>query len=97
VAPTERLAAVARLLTEEGYMAEASATTSSGTLVEHNCAVQAVASASGDLCAEAGSSPLSSCGGRAPVHILTGCSACEYRFGSSTPTAERPRLINGDV
>jgi DeoR family suf operon transcriptional repressor len=41
--PAERLAAVAGWLTEEGYMAEGAASAGTGTLVEHNCAIKAVA------------------------------------------------------
>ena len=49
--PAERMAAVTRQLSEDGYMAEATATPDTGTLIEHNCAIQAVARAvSGDLC-----------------------------------------------
>jgi DeoR family suf operon transcriptional repressor len=81
VAPTERLAAVARLLTEEGYMAEASATTSSGTLVEHNCAVQVVAERFPEICAAEARFLAAVLGAEVDrqEHILTGCSACEYR------------------
>jgi DeoR family suf operon transcriptional repressor len=81
VAPTERLAAVARLLTEEGYMAEASATTSSGTLVEHNCAVQVVAERFPEICAAEARFLAAVLGAEVDrqEHILSGCSSCEYR------------------
>ena len=45
------MAAVAQLLSDEGYMAEGTTSAQKGTLIEHNCAVQAVARAiSGNLC-----------------------------------------------
>jgi DeoR family suf operon transcriptional repressor len=81
LAPTERLAAVARLLTEEGYMAEASATTSDGILVEHNCAVQAGAERFPEICAAEARFLAAVLGAEVDrrEHILSGCSACEYR------------------
>jgi DeoR family suf operon transcriptional repressor len=97
--PAERLAAVARLLSDEGYMAEATGSAAGGILVEHNCAVQAVAERFPEIC-EAEARFLASVLG-AEVdrrgHILTGCSACEYRvrFGPphedvATPAASSP-------
>lgn len=92
VAPAERLAAVARLLTEEGYMAEASATTSSGILVEHNCAIQAVAERFPEICAAEARFLAAVLGAEVDrrEHILSGCSACEYRvrFTSPAPAEE---------
>jgi DeoR family transcriptional regulator, suf operon transcriptional repressor len=89
VAPTERLAAVARLLTEEGYMAEASATTSSGILVEHNCAVQAVAERFPEICAAEARFLAAVLGAEVDrqEHILSGCSACEYRVRFTPPSS----------
>jgi DeoR family transcriptional regulator, suf operon transcriptional repressor len=91
VAPTERMAAVARLLTEEGYMAEATATTSSGILVEHNCAIQAVAERFPEICAAEARFLAAVLGAEVDrqKHILSGCSACEYRvrFTSSEEKA----------
>jgi DeoR family suf operon transcriptional repressor len=91
-APTERLAAVARLLTEEGYMAEASATASSGILVEHNCAIQAVAERFPEICAAEARFLAAVLGAEVDrqEHILSGCSACEYRvrFTSPSPAEE---------
>jgi DeoR family transcriptional regulator, suf operon transcriptional repressor len=87
--PDERLATVARVLSEDGYMAEASFDGASGTLVEHNCAIQSVAERFPEVCA-AEAKFLSAVLGT-PVqrdrHILNGCSACEYRvrFDASEP------------
>jgi DeoR family suf operon transcriptional repressor len=89
VAPTERLAVVAQLLTEEGYMAEASATTSSGILVEHNCAVQAVAERFPEICAAEARFLAAVLGAEVDrqEHILSGCSACEYRVRFTPPSS----------
>jgi DeoR family suf operon transcriptional repressor len=85
--PAARLAAVARLLTEEGYMAEASATTSNGILVEHNCAVQAVAERFPEICAAEARFLAAVLGAEVDrqEHILSGCSACEYRVRFTSP------------
>jgi DeoR family suf operon transcriptional repressor len=92
VGPAGRIAAVARLLTEEGYMAEASATTSSGILVEHNCAIQAVAERFPEICAAEARFLAAVLGAEVDrqEHILSGCSACEYRvrFTSPSPAEE---------
>jgi DeoR family transcriptional regulator, suf operon transcriptional repressor len=79
--PANRLAAVARLLSEEGYMAEAQVSGSGGTLVEHNCAIQAVAERFPEICAAEARFLASVLGATVDRqgHILTGCSACEYR------------------
>ena len=89
VPPTERIAAVARLLTEEGYMAEASATASSGILVEHNCAIQAVAERFPEICAAEAKFLAAVLGAEVDrqEHILSGCSACEYRVRFTSPPA----------
>ena len=91
-APAERIAAVARLLTEEGYMAEGSATASSGILVEHNCAIQAVAERFPEICAAEAKFLAAVLGAEVDRqgHILSGCSACEYRvrFTSPSPAEE---------
>jgi predicted ArsR family transcriptional regulator len=80
----ERLAAVARVLSEQGYMAEAS----NGGLIEHNCAVQEVAKQFPEIC-EAEARFLSAvlqADIRRERHILSGCTACEYRVRvSGTP------------
>jgi DeoR family suf operon transcriptional repressor len=90
VGPAERLAAVARLLTEEGYMAEATASSGSGTLVEHNCAVQAVAERFPEICAAEARFLAAVLGAEVhrQEHILSGCSACEYRVRFGTTAAQ---------
>jgi DeoR family suf operon transcriptional repressor len=78
--PVERLQAISRLLTADGFMAEASTDGSASTLTEHNCAIQGVAERFPEICA-AEAQFLSNVLGaevRRERHILNGCSACEY-------------------
>jgi DeoR family transcriptional regulator, suf operon transcriptional repressor len=90
----ERLQAVTRMLSEDGYMAEVSVTSGNTSLTEHNCAIQAVAERFPEICAA--EARLISEVLRAEVHrekhILKGCSACEYRlqFESPDPSAGQP-------
>lgn len=79
--PAERMAAVARLLSEEGYMAEGTASSHGGTLIEHNCAIQAVAERFPEICAAEARFLAAVLGAQVDRqgHILSGCSACEYR------------------
>jgi DeoR family suf operon transcriptional repressor len=90
-APAERLAAISRLLSEDGYMAEASSSPGTGTLVEHNCAIQAVAERFPEICAAEAKFLGAVLGGEVhrERHILNGCSACEYRvhFDAPVPAA----------
>jgi DeoR family suf operon transcriptional repressor len=85
--PSERMAAVAQLLSDEGYMAEGTASGGSGTLIEHNCAVQAVAERFPEICAAEARFLAAALGADVDRrgHILSGCSACEYRvhFGNA--------------
>ena len=66
-------------------MAEASTstgtTTTSGVLVEHNCAIQAVAERFPEICAAEARflAAVLSAEVERREHILGGCSACEYR------------------
>jgi DeoR family suf operon transcriptional repressor len=88
--PAERMAAVARLLSEQGYMAEATASSGSGTLIEHNCAIQAVAERFPEICAAEARFLADVLGAEVDrqEHILSGCSACEYRVRFRTPAAQ---------
>jgi DeoR family suf operon transcriptional repressor len=82
--PARRLEAVARVLADEGYMAEwqvsGTAGDTAGTLTEHNCAIHSVAARFPELCAAEARFLEDVLG--APVdrraHILGGCSRCEY-------------------
>jgi DeoR family transcriptional regulator, suf operon transcriptional repressor len=84
--PAQRMAAVTRLLSDEGYMAEGTASDSpgghpTGTLIEHNCAIQAVAQRFPEICAAEARFLAAALGAEVDrhEHILSGCSACEYR------------------
>lgn len=86
--PEERLQIVARVRSEQGYMAEAgTAAGSAGVLTEHNCALQAIAERFPEICAA--EARLLAEVLRADVdrreHILGGCPSCEYhvRFKES--------------
>ena len=88
--PAERMAAVARLLSDDGYMAEAKASSGGGTLIEHNCAVQAVAERFPEICAAEARFLSAVLGAEVErqEHILSGCSACEYRVHFSAPVPQ---------
>ena len=76
----ERLHALGRVLSEEGYMAEVSVGAAEGTLTEHNCAIPAVAERFPEICAAEARFVADVLGARVDrrAHMLTGCSACEY-------------------
>lgn len=84
--PAERMAAIACLLSDEGYMAEGSASSGTGTLIEHNCAIQAVAERFPEICAAEAKFLAAALGAEVNrrEHILSGCSACEYQVRFST-------------
>ncbi|HET6779038.1 MAG TPA: helix-turn-helix domain-containing protein [Gemmatimonadales bacterium] len=89
----ERLAALTRLLSSEGYMAEASISGSTATLTEHNCAIRLVAERFPEICAAEARFLAAVLGGavQRERHILSGCSACEYRVNleeASVPPRE---------
>ena len=76
----ERVEAVARLMSEGGYMAEWDEAGGSFRLSEHNCAIRAVAERFPEVCA-AEEKFLQLVLGAAVerrAHIVSGCNACEY-------------------
>jgi DeoR family transcriptional regulator, suf operon transcriptional repressor len=85
----ERLSAVVRLLSSEGYMAEASLSDGTATLTEHNCAIRLVAQRFPEICAAEAKFLAAVLGGavKRERHILSGCSACEYRVHLEEPSA----------
>jgi DeoR family suf operon transcriptional repressor len=94
----QKLIAMARLLSDDGYMAEASsAAADGGTLTEHNCAVQTVAERFPEICAAEAKFLAAVLGGEVhrEHHILAGCSACEYRvrFKPSDATSRAEETI----
>ncbi|MBA3496378.1 MAG: winged helix-turn-helix transcriptional regulator [Gemmatimonadota bacterium] len=78
--PAERLHALGRVLSEEGYMAEVTARASDGILTEHNCAIPAVAERFPEICAAEARFLADVLGAEVDrrEHMLRGCSACEY-------------------
>ncbi|HEX2250969.1 MAG TPA: helix-turn-helix domain-containing protein [Gemmatimonadales bacterium] len=76
----ERLQAMSRLLTADGFMAEVTSDGSTNALTEHNCAIQAVAEQFPEICAAEAQflSNVLRAEVRRERHILKGCSACEY-------------------
>jgi DeoR family suf operon transcriptional repressor len=96
VPQADRPAVVARLLSQEGYMAEARveagvADTADTVLTEHNCPIPAVAGRFPEICAAEARYLAEVLGAEVErtAHILTGCPACEYRVRFSRPAEER--------
>jgi DeoR family suf operon transcriptional repressor len=92
----QRMAAVTQLLSDEGYMAEGTISAQTGILIEHNCAIQAVAQRFPEICAAEARFLAAALGAEVDRqrHILSGCSACEYRVRYSAGNAlegEQPR------
>ncbi|HYC32546.1 MAG TPA: helix-turn-helix domain-containing protein [Gemmatimonadales bacterium] len=86
--PAERrLEVVARVRTEQGYMAQAAASGAGGVLSEHNCALHAVAERFPEICAAEQRLLGEVLGAEVHrrEHILSGCPSCEYhvRFKES--------------
>ena len=80
-APRERrLEAVARILTEAGYMADWSAADGVFRLAEHNCAMRAVVERFPEICAveERFLREVLAADVERRAHIVRGCNACEY-------------------
>jgi DeoR family transcriptional regulator, suf operon transcriptional repressor len=91
VPPSERLSVVARALSDEGYMAEATTGEGVGVLTEHNCAIPAVAERFPEICAAEARflSEVLSAEVERTGHILSGCPACEYRIRFNEAAEER--------
>jgi len=85
--PEQRLHALARVRSDQGYMAEATGGNTVGVLTEHNCAIQAVAERFPEICAAEARFLAEVLGAEVDrrEHILSGCPACEYhvRFKGS--------------
>lgn len=80
VAPEGRLAAVTRVLSEAGYMAESDVTGGSFRLAEHNCAIKSVAERFPEVCAAEAKflQTVLAASVERTAHIVDGCNACEY-------------------
>jgi DeoR family transcriptional regulator, suf operon transcriptional repressor len=85
--PEERLQAVARTRSQQGYMAEATLKNGIGVLTEHNCAIRAVAERFPEICAAEARllAEVLDAEVERREHILSGCPSCEYhvRFNAS--------------
>ena len=86
--PAERIAAVARLMSDAGYMAEWEPGAASGTFLvaEHNCAIRAVAERFPEACAAEQQFLRDALGANVErrSHIVAGCNACEYAVSFGT-------------
>jgi DeoR family transcriptional regulator, suf operon transcriptional repressor len=77
---SERVALVARLMNEQGYMAEWQEAAGAFRLAEHNCAIRAVAERFPEVCAAEQQFLRDVLGAAVErrTHITSGCNACEY-------------------
>ncbi len=93
--PAQRMAAVTQLLSDEGYMAEGTTSAQAGILIEHNCAIRAVAQRFPEICAAEARFLAAALGAEVERqgHILSGCNACEYRvrFSSNALGGNEPQ------
>lgn len=96
VPEAELPAVVARLLSQEGYMAEALVEQPTGApteavLIEHNCPIPAVAERFPEICAAEVRYLAGLLGAEVERtgHILSGCPACEYRVRFSRTAEEK--------
>jgi DeoR family suf operon transcriptional repressor len=89
--PQERIAAVARVLEQAGFMAEADDSSGETRLKVHNCAIDAVASRLPEICQTELTFLEDTLAARVDrqTHIVGGCSACEYAVRFPTPTDDR--------
>src|SRR2546425_342092 len=85
----ERVALVARLMSEQGYMADWREAAGAFRLAEHNCAIRAVAERFPEVCAAEEQFLRDVLGAAVErrTHITSGCNACEYAitFGARPP------------
>jgi len=90
----ERVALVARLLSEAGYMADWQEGSGVFQLAEHNCAMRAVAERFPEVCRAEENFLREALGATVErrSHIPSGCSACEYTisFGGSGLPGQAP-------
>lgn len=79
-APERRLEAVARVMSDAGYMAEVDARQGTFRFAEHNCAIRAVAERYPEVCAAEAKflQAVLAASVERKAHIVEGCNACEY-------------------
>jgi predicted ArsR family transcriptional regulator len=89
--PDRRMALMAQARTDDGYMAEGTATFCCGTLTEHHCPLRAVSERFPEICAAEERFLELTLGGTIErrQHLLSGDCACEYavRFGPDARAA----------
>lgn len=92
VPAAERLAVVARVLTDAGYMAEWREADGVFRLAEHNCAMRAVVGRFPEICAVEERFLKDVLGAQVEreAHIVSGCNSCEYAINFA-PALQRPR------
>lgn len=85
----QRLGAVARVLTEEGYMAEWREDAGVFHLSEHNCAMRAVVDKFPEICAveERFLKDVLGAEVQREAHIVRGCNSCEYAISFAPAVA----------
>jgi predicted ArsR family transcriptional regulator len=88
----QRLAVVARVLTEAGYMAEWREADGVFRLAEHNCAMRAVVERFPEICAveERFLKEVLGAEVEREAHIVRGCNSCEYAI-NFVPAPQRAR------
>lgn len=84
----DRVDLVARLMSEQGYMAEWQEAAGAFRLSEHNCAIRAVAERFPEVCAAEQRFLREVLGAAVErrTHITSGCNACEYSITFNAPT-----------
>jgi len=85
--PEQRVEAVTRLRSDDGYMAEwQAAGPGAATIREHNCAIHAIAERYPEICAaeERFMAEVLGAAVERRRHILSGCTACEYHVQFDT-------------
>ncbi len=84
---SERVDLVARLMNEQGYMAEWQEAADSFRLAEHNCAIRSVAERFPEVCAAEQRFLRDVLGAAVErrTHITSGCNACEYTIAFGRP------------
>jgi DeoR family suf operon transcriptional repressor len=89
--PAERLRTVARALSEEGYMAEATSGNEASVLTEHNCAIPAVAERFPEICAAEARflGEVLNAEVKRTGHQLAGCAACTYQVRFNEAVEEK--------
>jgi len=87
---SERVALVARLMSEQGYMADWREAAGAFRLAEHNCAIRAVAERFPEVCAAEEQFLRDVLGATVErrTHITSGCNACEYAIAFGAPPRE---------